>query len=358
MKNCFFYVCILLLANSAAAFEKKQDELNFFSANDPLIQFFGRVDFSDTSKARIWAPGAYLMAKFKGSDCEVLINDQASGSNHNYLEIVVDGNKPYRIMLTDKTNVIKLPAGQPGTEHTVLICKDTESSIGYIDVVGLKCEKLLPLPAKPKRKIEYFGDSITTGTGMDLSSTPCDKGQWFDQHNAYMSYGASTARNLNAQWQITAQAGIGLVHSCCNMTVTMPDVYDKVFIAGNTNNWDFEKYQPQVVTICLGQNDGKQDSVLFCGAYVKFIEKLRSHYPKANIICLTSPMADSTLTVMLQNYLTGITGYINATGDKKVSRYFFTGRYHHGCGGHPDMDDHQLIANELTDYIKKVEGWE
>lgn len=298
------------------------------------------------------------MARFKGSSCEVLINDQAFGSNHNYLEIVIDNKKPYRIMLTDKTNVIKLPDGLTDTEHTLLICKDTESSIGYIDVVGLRCEKLLPLPAKPKRKIEYYGDSITTGTGMDLSSIPCDKGQWFDQHNAYMSYGARTSRNLNAQWQITAQAGIGLVHSCCSMAVTLPDVYDKVFIAGNTGNWGFEKYQPQVVTICIGQNDGKQDSVLFCGAYVNFIKKLRSVYPETSIICLGSPMADSALTVMLTHYITGITNYMNSAGDKRVYRYFFKGRYHSGCGGHPDLDEHQLIADELTAYIKKIEDWE
>src|ERR1019366_5796937 len=109
-------------------------------------------------------------------------------------------------------------------------------------------------------------------TGMDLSKVPCGKGQWYDEHNAYMSYGARTSRNLNAQWQLTALAGVGLIHSCCGMNVVMPQIFDKVFLRGDTIKWDFKKYQPDVVTICLGQNDGALDSPLFCSTYVKFID--------------------------------------------------------------------------------------
>jgi len=40
-------------------------------------------------------------------------------------------------------------------------------------------------------------------------------------------------------------------------------------LRGDTITWDFKAYQPDVVTICLGQNDGpKQDSTLFCSTYV------------------------------------------------------------------------------------------
>jgi lysophospholipase L1-like esterase len=279
------------------------------------------------------------------------------GNNHNYLEIIIDDNTPYRIQTTGKTNVISVPAGLADTEHTVMICKDTESNIGYIDIVGVRCERLLSLPPKPKRKIEYYGDSITSGTGMDLSVIPCDKGQWYDQHNAYMSYGARTSRNLNAQWQLTALAGVGLIHSCCNMNVVMPQIFDKAFLRNDTIAWNFNKYQPDIVTICLGQNDGPQDSTRFCTAYVNFINSIRHYYPKADIICLSSPMADAKLIPVLKRYLTAITAYMNAHGDKKVYKYFFSRRYHNGCGGHPDMDDHRLIANELTACIKQLKGW-
>ncbi len=358
MKHCFYLLLIFLFGVQFANATTQRNNLTLFKADNHLIQYTGRVDFANPEVPRIWAPGVYISAKFKGNQCQVLINDEvASDNNHNYIEIIIDGKNPYRIKLTQKVNVITLPDSLAGTEHTVIICKDTESNIGYIDFVGFRCEGLLPLPAKPKRKIEYFGDSITSGTGMDLSEIPCGKGQWYDEHNAYMSYGARTSRNLDAQWQLTALAGVGLIHSCCDMKVVMPQIYDKVFLAADSVKWDFKNYQPDVVTICLGQNDGPQDSTLFCGAYVKLISNIRQHYPKADIICLTSPMADKTLTPILQRYLTAITAHMNAGGDKKVYKYFFSKQYHNGCGGHPDLDDHKLIADELTAYIRQVKGW-
>jgi len=339
-------------------FGETSDTLKLYLANNHHIAYVGRVDFTNKLKPRIWAPGVYIIAKFKGSKCEILINDEvASDNNHNYLEIVIDDDKPYRIKLKAKVNTIQVPEGLSDTEHTLLICKDTESNIGYIDLLGLRCLQLLPLPALPERKIEYFGDSITSGTGMDLSVIACDKGQWYDQHNAYMSYGATTSRNLNAQWQLTALAGVGLVHSCCNMNVLMPQIFDKTFLRGDTIKWNFKKYRPDVVTVCLGQNDGKQDSALFCKAYIGFLKALRNHYPKASIICLTSPMADSSLTARMKQYIFSITTFLNKEGDNNIYKYYFSKQYHNGCGGHPDLDEHKLIADELTEYIKKIKAW-
>jgi lysophospholipase L1-like esterase len=351
------YLYLLLFASRAFAREV-HPALKLFKANDPKLQYFGRIDFTDPLKPKFWSPGVYIRAKFRGTSCTVLINDEVKdGNTHNYIGIAIDDNPPFRLQTTGKENVIKAAEGLSGTEHTITICKDTESGIGYLEFVGLKCEQLLPPPPKPTRKVEYIGDSITTGTGIDVAKSPCNTGAWYDQHNAYMSYGARTSRALNAQWQLTAVAGIGMIYSCCNMNIVMPDVFDKTFLRDNKEPWDFNRYQPDVVTICLGQNDGIKDSTQFCSAYVKFIGTVRKAYPKADIICLTSPMANIILRNTLARYLNGITAYMNNSGDKKVYKYFFSKQFHHGCGGHPDMDEQAQIAGELTAYIKQVEGW-
>lgn len=350
------FLLIMALATTAFAAQCRP-KLKLFKASNAAIQYFGRVDFSNPLKPRFWSPGVYIRLKFKGPSCSLLINDEMSGDNHNYIEIAVDDNPPLRVRLNERVNVITAVQGLNAGPHVLTICKDTESGIGYLDFVGVKCAGLLPLPEKPKRKIEYIGDSITTGTGFDIANVPCDKGKWYDQHNAYMSYGPLTSRALNAQWQLTAVAGIGLTHSCCDMDIVMPDVLDKVYLRNNKIPWDFRRYQPDVVTICLGQNDGIADSVKFCGAYVNFIGRVRKAYPRADIICLTSPMANDELSSVLKRYLSGITTYVNDEGDKKVYRYFFSKRYHNGCGGHPDMQEHVQIAAELTAYIKQVENW-
>ncbi|MEZ4931043.1 MAG: hypothetical protein R2788_02790 [Saprospiraceae bacterium] len=49
------------------------------------------------------------------------------------------------------------------------------------------------------------------------------------------------------------------------MDVVMPPVFDNVDMRYDSIEWDFSKYQPDVLTICLGQNDGVQDSTAFCG---------------------------------------------------------------------------------------------
>ena len=354
---CLFWIFSNFYLTSYGS-PRQDKKLSFFNAANHLIQYTGRIDFLNPLKPRIWAPGVYIKAKFKGTKCVIILNDEnAGGVNNNYLEIVIDGKNPYRIQTKGRENRISVPAGLSDTEHTLVICKDTESNTGYIDFIGLECDALLPLPPKPKRKIEYIGDSITSGTGMDESVIPCGKGQWYDEHNAYMSYGALTSRNLDAQWQLTALAGVGLVHSCCNMKVLMPQIYDKVILYADSLNWNFKSYTPDVVTICLGQNDGVQDSTLFCSAYVQFINSIRHHYPKADIVCLTSPMGDQSLIPALKRYLASIVHSEHAAGDRQVYEFYFATRYNHGCGGHPDIADHKLIAGELTAYIRQLKNW-
>ena len=119
----------------------------------------------------------------------------------------------------------------------------------------------------------------------------------------------------------------------------------------------FKRYQPDAVTICLGQNDGAGDPAGFRDAYVAFIQKIRSQYPRAQILCLTSPMADLSLTAVLRDNLRQVVGRVNKMGDKKVQAFFFYKSYNDGCGDHPDLEQHQLIADELAGYLKSVMGW-
>ena len=363
-KKLFILVigCVIcFLQNFAQTFEVTIDSVftsnkTFFTAANSLIQYTGRIDFNNTSLPRCWSPGVYFTMKFKGTSVTGIINDQELwNKNHNYLEIIVDKEKK-RIQTKYKVNYISI-AGLTDAEHTLTICKNTESNIGYIEFAGLYCDKLLTAAAKPKHKIEFIGNSITCGAGSDMSEIGCGKGVWQDQHNAYMAYGPVTARALNAQWSLSAVSGIGLIHSCCNMNIIMPPVFDKIDLRGDSVQWNFKNYQPDVVTVCLGQNDGIQDSAIFFSAYIKFIKQLRSYYPKAQIVLLTSPMADEKLKAVLKNQITAVVDFLNKKEDKKISKYFFSRSFNGGCDYHPDLSEHQIIAKELTNYLEKLMHW-
>lgn len=347
---------VLILICSAGYGQKTTG--TFYTADNKMIQYVGRIDFTHPKMPRFWQPGVYIKAKFSGSFCEIHINDEELGGKlHNYISISVDGCEPIRLQTTGKRNRIDTIKNLSPGEHTIIISKNTEAGIGYLEFVGLTCEKLLPLPKKPLRKLEFIGNSITCGTGADVSVVPCGGGEWHDQHNAYMSYGPLIARALNAQWHLSSVSGIGLIRSCCNMDITMPIVFDKVNMRNNTLDWNFKNYQPDVLSICLGQNDGVQDSLKFCSAYVNFIKGIRKHYSHTTILCITSPMADANLAGVLKNYLTGVVSFLQREGDKKIDTYFFSQRFNNGCDDHPDLHDHEEIASELTAKIRSITGW-
>ena len=348
-------LCSLLLQSKITI--AQQNNTSFFAADNSNIQYIGRIDFTNPKLPRFWQPGVYINVKFSGSRCEVILNDEILwGKNHNYLEIVLDG-KAKRIQTKAAHDTIVVADGLSSGVHTLTICKNTEANIGYLELVGIRCRQLLKPAPKPKRKIEFIGNSITCAAGSDASVVPCGKGVWQDQHNAYLGYGAVTARTVNAQYHLSAVSGIGLMYSCCNMNIIMPPVFDKISMRNDTINWNFNNYQPDIVTVCLGQNDGIQDSASFCNNYISFIKQLRGHYPRAQLLLLSSPMADARLKKFMVATLTAIKNNVNVTGDKKVFTYFFSKQYHNGCNSHPDLEEHQLIAKELTVVIKKIMKW-
>ena len=331
-----------------------------FYADDARIQYTGRIDFTNPKLPRFWQPGVSITMRVESIFCELIIQDEMLwGSNHNYIELVVDG-VAIRMQTRSKRDTIDVRQYfMPGKKiHDVQLIKDTEANIGCLEFVGLISRReLLPLPSKPVRKIECIGNSITCGTGSDMSVVPCGKGKWHDQHNAYMSYAAIMARSLNAQSHLSSVSGIGLMRSCCNMNIVMPQVYDKISMRNDTIQWDFKKYQPDVVTICLGQNDGIQDSVAFCNNYISFLKTLRTYYPRSVFVLISSPMANDDLRNFMKATISSVQRSMNSSGDKKVYSHVFNKQYSSGCDYHPSLDEHKLIARELTTFVKKIMNW-
>jgi lysophospholipase L1-like esterase len=353
--NLTCFVVLMFTVFQSVAKPAKHSADKMFPANDPNITYVGRFDITNPARPRVWTPGAYAEARFTGTGLTVYINDQHLWGEHNIIEIIIDG-KAQRLKLSEKENKIIAAQNLAPGEHTVIICKDTETALGYISFAGLQCQKLLP-PKKAKHKIEFIGDSITCGLGSDESISKCNTGKWYDQNNAWMSYGAITARQLNAQFMLTSYSGIGLIHSCCGLQITMPQVYDKLQMQADSGQWNFARYTPDVVTICLGQNDGLQDSTAFCSAYVRFINRIRGYYPNARIVCLSSPMANDELRAQMRRYLPAIVKAANAGSGKKVTCYIFNKGYNSGCATHPNMPEQQEIAGLVTGYLKGLDGW-
>src|ERR1700744_3828554 len=219
---------LLVLLLPLISARPSRSSMTFYGADDPHIRYTGRVDFSNPKEPHFWQPGVYVEVKFEGPSCQLYLKDEVLyGKSHNYIEIQVDDETPYRLQTRGKSDTLTIEARIKASSHHLILCKNTESGVGYLGLAGVRCKKLLDLSAAPTRKIECIGNSITCGYGADFSIKPCGQGEWYDQHNAYMAYGPLTARALNAQWFLSSVSGIGLMHSCCNMDIIMPQVFDK-----------------------------------------------------------------------------------------------------------------------------------
>lgn len=191
----------------------KVTKIVFIGADNTNIQYVGRIDFTTLMAPRFANPGVYIKANFTGSICDIDMNDE---TNFNYVSVIIDNQAPVRFQVTQGRQTYRVASGLSRGTHSILICKDTEHLVGGLNFYGFWCKGLSSVTDMPTRKIECYGESATAGSCM-LFGTPCtlaNSTNWDAASSAYLSYGAVAARALNAQWQITAEGGIGLVQSC------------------------------------------------------------------------------------------------------------------------------------------------
>jgi len=251
--------------------------------------------------------------------------------------------------------------------HTVWIYKATEATTGPIFIEKIMGRNLQPLKRPDAPLIEFIGNSITCGAAADPSEVPCGTGVYLDQHNAYYAYGPRVARALGVNFILSSVSGIGIYRNWNSDGPTMPQVYEKADLQDNSQRpWIFKNYQPRIVSIALGTNDlsngdGKRprlsfDSSAFVSNYVRFVLLVKSKYPEAQIALLSSPMINGDRRTLLQNCLTAVKSSIDSLNPsgKQVALYFFKPMHARGCSGHPNVEDHGILAVQLTPFFKKL----
>ena len=305
---------------------------------------------------------AHLGFSFTGLQCEIsaYIADEAG---HNYLQYELDGTYQRRVKISgnDKQPVV-ITAAENGT-HTVWLYKATEAHTGPVFIEKITGEGLKALERPKAPLIEFIGNSITCGAAADPSEIACGTGVYHDQHNAYMAYGPRVARALNVNFMLSSVSGIGIYRNWNSDGPAMPQVYDKSDFQNESSRlWNFARYKPDVVSIALGTNDfsngdGQRprlpfDSVMYVDRYIKFVQHVKSKYPEAQIALLSSPMVGGDRRLKLQNCLTAVKENIDRLfpSAKPVAVFFFKPMQAKGCTGHPDVEDHNVMAKEIESF--------
>jgi len=341
---------------------------NFISPNDLHFQYEGRIDKSTPNSFLFSQPGTSIKFRFEGKKCTLKLKNESDKNLSNYYNLIIDNKEPKTIAISnsDSNYPIELQDGKP---HTVTIFKRTENLVGVGIFEGIVLEedkKLLPLESK-KHKMEFIGNSITCGYGNEGSSKECPFSP--ETENNYLAYSATTARNLNAEFYAIAYSGIGMIQNfdLANKQ-TMPLVYSRILADFPDSKWNFENYTPDVVVLNLGTNDfahSNPDSTFFSTTYLAFVRNIRKNYPKTQIFCIEGCMLNDDspnnrkAKTTLKKHIEVIVAKLHSEGDKSIYSFFFNGMKNDelGCDWHPNVKKHQIMATDLTEFIKSKTGW-
>lgn len=361
----FFLLCLLVIICSCS------QPTNFFTPGDPLIRYQGRISLSNPSEPILVGSASYIEVNFKGDSCTALLKNMNTPDMYGFISVEIDGKYQGRVKIAADSMVAYSFTPEKDKEiHNLKIFKATEAQNGNIAFGGIKAEGIEKLPPLPERKIEFIGNSITCGMGVGWEEIPCNTNHWYDQHNAYYSYATISAKELNAQFMLSSYSGIGIYRSWNLPKPIMPEVYeDLMFGTGENTPWDFSRFTPELVSICLGTNDFSDgdginerqpfDSARYVNNYIGFLEAIYSHYPETQACLLTSPMVDGEKASLFEGCLTAVKKHFDEAAPEKktIALYFFNGLTPHGCDNHPDKADQQEMAKRLTPFYKEVMGW-
>jgi len=308
--------------------------------------------------------GVHFGVAYKGRDVKLYVSIP-DWLDHNYLQFEIDGEYQRRIRISRGTPQPIVIRTQGRGKHTMWIYKATEAATGPIFVKRISAEEIKVIPISTAPIIEFIGNSITCGAAADTSEVKCGAGEYYDQHNAYYAYGPRVAKKLGVNFVLSSVSGIGIYRTWNKESPSMPQVYEKLdFMENGKRVWEFSSFRPQIVSIALGTNDlsngdGKTerapfDSARFVSSYTSFVALVRSKNPRAQILLLSSPMLNGSKRTSLENCLTAIKKNVDNTSGpgKKVSLYFFKPMQAHGCTGHPSVEEHAVLAEELVPVLK------
>lgn len=310
-----------------------------------------------------------------------------------WFSYTVNGDWVGRQMLQKGRTWIPLFRGMsPERVKNVRFFKDLQAMSGdgesYIHIHALRHDGEFCPVAEKKLKIEFIGDSITSGEGLFGAKEEWD---WIPMFfSSVKSYAYQTAQKLDAEYRVFSQSGWG-VHNAWhnNLHGVIPNYYKEICslmpgvenerLGGNQPH-DFASWQPDYVIVNLGTNDAAsfdqpawvdaqtgeahkmrrnadgsycmEDVRAFQQAAKAFLGLIRSCNPHAQIIwCF------GMLGIDFQQYIReAVLSYAQEADDRKVSYLQLPSMTKESVGSreHPGFLCHKQAAEVLAGYIAQL----
>lgn len=331
-------------------------------ANHPYVQYIGRWDFSDSTRVRHSWPGVYLIFRFMGDSIWVRMEDDV-----NYYNVEIDG-KFYCVFHGDQSGEADylLAKGLDQGPHTVRLSKRNIAFGRVFSISGFWLSeggKILEPPPRPKWKIEFLGDSYTCAEGNEATELEMEWTAKMPVTNIDQGFPAMVARHFDAEYHITARSGIGLVCDWQgNRDIALPKWFDRTLMESEEPKWDFSRFIPNLVVICLGLNDysgfggwkgqiSNENRELFQSAYHGLLATLRRVYPGVKILAVAPHVA------WIQKQVKTVVEREKANGKADIGYCQFNYvKDGYVANGHPTVSTHRIIAERVIQIIEEM-GW-
>lgn len=370
----------------------KERSLTTYALSDlKHLRVHGRTTGRLSPLTLFWT-GSALELNVTGS--ELWIEVESSYSSYEpWISILVNGAIVSRQMVPEGRHLICIYRGMNASViKNVRIVKDVQAMSGDPDhalhIHAVRTDGSFHVVSTKPYRIEFIGDSITSGEGAIGARSEEDWiAMWF---SALHNYTYLTAEALEADYRVLSQSGWGVLTSWDNNpSFNLPDYYEQVcgVLTGSGNEQlgahepnDFYAWQPDVVVVNLGTNDGgafhspawtdpttgvsykqrllvdgsfhEDDLRAFEEAAVRFLHKLRKCNGAAHIVWAYGMLG----TPMMPAIYRAVDTYVQDTGDRKVSVFQLpdTTKETIGARTHPGLAAHERAADELSEYLKPI----
>ena len=344
---CVWGACLAKAGNEIESSGKR------VAAHNPDIAYMGRIHWNENGEGAFNYPGTTAILRFKGTGIGM---ETTPGSGKFVVEM--DDSAPKTVVFSPTDSLLVLADNLNDTVHNVRVTYAIEGFEFHPRFRAFHINgDLLPSAPKPELKIEFIGNSITCGYGIEDDNP--NNGFSYDTENHTMTYAHKAARALNADVNIVARSGIGIYRNYGGPkegdAKTMPLEYDYTQLYDYDNKWDHSQFHPDIICINLGTNDTSEDNYdisLYEKHYRDFLAHLRTLHHDAKIVLLTGAMLQGQALADVKTVLDRL-----ASEDDMIYRFDMspqTGELGYGADWHPSARQAEKMADELIPYLRNM----
>ena len=356
--------------------------MNRYIVNEQNVKLTGRGIYDEDNNFWCALSGSGFECHFKGRELTIkLVGDGASelpANDDNWVRyaVYVNGIRTVEGLLDRVTKTVPVICGTKNSkevEADIKFIKLSECAMSTLGICPIECDGVItPAPAKPL-KLEFIGDSITCGYGVDEYDPEVHFKTATEDFTKAYAY--KTAKLLDADIRAFSISGWGIISGFTeddtpHTEQMIPPYYTKVGfsyekfddrdgLAPQDIDHDFGKYVPDLIVINLGTNDSsyckanEERLALYTEKYAGFLETVHSCNPSAKLLCCLGIMGTGNCAAMEK----AVEIFKERSGYEQIYTMRFTeqdAKLGYGADWHPSPATHDIAAKALSERIRGI----